>query len=380
MQPGEAEFSLEEYLQLKRECAIDYITWERLNQPEYAIEGAAREINWILDNVNKNLDKTWAKSLLKGPIDRSDPYKNLKLGLESPDPLQRRINRESGLAVLVVGPYNSDSILTADFDLESAYQYPSDEKKPYFSARTHAVNAKNFFVELLIEYGFFEENGEEGEEKEDKREEEKEKDLLDCPPCVECGSGLKLDAECSSEIDDANFSVRCTYLGSSHDLLQDEPFEDDVSSSPIESELISNLSSAQDSLGNEQFVDMGWIYITYITKKLDAEKSFSENYSRLARSCRVDKRETYRKGPKKDNELSVVHELEMLYTIEDLEKPDPVPSVYHVILDGVFLYRERYYIEVKVEVFDRPVDAVINTFDELVNCAKAVVDEREGVD
>jgi hypothetical protein len=33
-----------------------------------------------------------------------------------------------------------------------------------------------------------------------------------------------------------------------------------------------------------------------------------------------------------------------------------------------------------VEVFDRSEGDVLKTFDALVNCAKAVVDKREGVD
>jgi hypothetical protein len=53
-----------------------------------------------------------------------------------------------------------------------------------------------------------------------------------CPPCVE--SGLQLDAGNSScTVNGDNFSVQCWYLGSSHGLLQDETFVDDVSSSYI---------------------------------------------------------------------------------------------------------------------------------------------------
>jgi hypothetical protein len=86
----------------------------------------------------------------------------------------------------------------------------------------------------------------------------------ECPPCE--GSGLQLDAGNSScTVNGENFSVRCTYSGRSHDLLQDETFVDDVSSGPalgsVGSEDIPELRTAQDSLGNEQFVDRGHIYI-----------------------------------------------------------------------------------------------------------------------
>ena len=201
----------------------------------------------------------------------------------------------------------------------------------------------------------------------EKSKEEEGAVFPDCPPCVGSGSGLQLDAGNSSwTVNGENFSVRCTYLGSSHDLLQDETFVEDVSSSPsLRSEEIPDLSRAQDSLGNEQFVDRGHIYIT----THDAERLFSENYDSRLLEIGHGVIKTNEKG----EELSVVHELEMLYSIEDLENPEPVPSVYHVIVDGVFLYSERYYIEVNVEVFDRPKNAVINTFDELVGCAKAVI-------
>ena len=61
---------------------------------------------------------------------------------------------------------------------------------------------------------------------------------------------------------------------------------------------------------------------------------------------------------------------------EDLKKLN-LPAVGVV---GCFLYREKYFIDVYVEAYNRPKDAVIDTFDELVKCAKAVVDEREDVD
>jgi hypothetical protein len=167
---------------------------------------------------------------------------------------------------------------------------------------------------------------------------EEEEVFLDCPPCV--GSGLKLDEWGGSWMEDGDFFVGCTYSGSSHDYLAHER------------------------------ADFGSIHIT----TRDAKRLFSENYSVLL--------EIFPESIKTDikgEELSCVHE-QMEYTKEDKKKPDPVPSVPHVCVFSVFLYRERYYIAVDVDVFDSPKDAVINTFDELVKCAKAVVDEREGVD
>lgn len=183
-----------------------------------------------------------------------------------------------------------------------------------------------------------------------KEEKEEEVVLIHCPPCVE--SGLQLDAGNSSwTVNGENFSVRCTYRGSSHNLLQDEPFEDDVSSSPsLETERVPDLSSAQDSLGSEQFVvDMGSIYIT-----------------------------TYDAARRGEEPKTV--KIQWLYRAGEDITPSSVPSVPHVIVNGVSLYRGKYYIAVNVEVFDRLKNDVINTFDELVNCAKAVIDEREGFD
>jgi hypothetical protein len=80
-----------------------------------------------------------------------------------------------------------------------------------------------------------------------------------------------------------------------------------------------------------------------------------------------------------DEPRPTVHK-QTLYRIEDPITPDSVSPVLHVIVDRVFLYREEYYIHVVVSMFDRSEEAVINTFDELEECAKAVIDERAGVD
>lgn len=187
----------------------------------------------------------------------------------------------------------------------------------------------------------------------EKCEEEEEEEVFpDCPPCVGSGSGLQLDAGNSScTVNGENFSVRCMYRGSSHDLLEDETSFDDPHSAPdLQSEHISNLSRAQDSLGNEQFVDRGHIYIT----TRDAAEKGEVNID-ICNNPRL-----YRAG-------------------EELTSSS-APSVQHVTVTAGFLYRERYYIDVKVDVFDSPQEAVRATFDALVNCAKVVVNKREGVD
>lgn len=182
--------------------------------------------------------------------------------------------------------------------------------------------------------------------------EEEEEVFPDCPPCVGSGSGLQLDAGNSScTVNGENFSVRCMYRGSSHDLLEDETSFDDPHSAPdLQSEHIPDLSRAQDSLGNEQFVDRGHIYIT----TRDAAEKGEVNID-ICNNPRL-----YRAG-------------------EEITSSS-APSVQHVTVTAGFLYRERYYIDVKVDVFDSPQEAVRATFDALVECAKAVVNEREDVD
>ena len=166
-------------------------------------------------------------------------------------------------------------------------------------------------------------------------EEEKEEEVvfIGCPPCV--GSGLKLYEGGGSWMEGGDFFLACTYLW-----------------------------------GNEYleyaWADFGDIYIT----TRDAERKFSDNYSVLLEffpeSIKTDI---------KDEELIIVDE-KMPCSKEDLKKLN-LPAVGVV---GCFLYREKYFIDVYVEAYNRPKDAVIDTFDELVKCAKAVVDEREDVD
>lgn len=70
----------------------------------------------------------------------------------------------------------------------------------------------------------------------------------------------------------------------------------------------------------------------------------------------------------------------MLYRAGEEITPSSAPSVPHVIVNVGFLYRERYYIDVEVDVFDSPEGEVIKTFDDMVERAKVVIDEREDVD
>ncbi len=53
-----------------------------------------------------------------------------------------------------------------------------------------------------------------------------------------------------------------------------------------------------------------------------------------------------------------------------------------VSVEGFYLYREKYVINVFVRMYDHPGyevknSDVINSFDELVKCAKEVVDKME---
>jgi hypothetical protein len=145
------------------------ITWQRLNQPEIAIEAAAREIEFILSNVNDNLDNTWAKSLLTGPIDRrGDLYKNLKPCNNLHDPYLVSIEKEGALATLVIGPYNSGTdVLSTKFNLPNPCEgpvkscdpkkTPKKEMEPFCNGRMQAFNGRTLFSDILAQNHMFEE-------------------------------------------------------------------------------------------------------------------------------------------------------------------------------------------------------------------------------
>lgn len=133
-----------------RQFAVERIVWYRLNQPEYAIEAAAREASWVMDQMNRNLHRTWQRSLLLGPIDRADPYRNLITDQPyEKDPEKIRINSERALALLVIAAYNTDAIIFNEFFLDSPYYQPQ-KGVPFYNARTHGINGMDLFAELFF--------------------------------------------------------------------------------------------------------------------------------------------------------------------------------------------------------------------------------------
>jgi hypothetical protein len=127
----------------------NYEIWSRLNQPDYAIEYAAREIDWLLKEINKNMDKPWQKALLNGPIDRQDPYENVK---PAPGYLNTQVGKAITLSLLVTAAYNSPDIIRATW---KGFVFPNDpwltkieEGGHYINAITHAQNSR-IFAECL---------------------------------------------------------------------------------------------------------------------------------------------------------------------------------------------------------------------------------------
>jgi len=153
--------------------AMELVAWKKLNTPEGAIEAAAREIDWIINQINANLDKPWTKSLLNGPIDRADPLAAIRTDApDERDPEAIRINKERALALLIVAAYNSDDIITnGNWNPGNPFEQPPEPKlgigiekledaykaylrlkgalPPFYNARTHGVNAKDLFAGLL---------------------------------------------------------------------------------------------------------------------------------------------------------------------------------------------------------------------------------------
>lgn len=139
-----------------RRGAIERLTWLKLTQPAIAVEAAAREISWILDRANENLGHVWPRSLLRGPIDRRDPYATVRM--EDPleiDPKKVRINKERSLALLVCAAYNTDTILGTDFSLDNPFAPVKDRQAPFYNARNHGVNAYDLVAEMLATGGWF---------------------------------------------------------------------------------------------------------------------------------------------------------------------------------------------------------------------------------
>jgi hypothetical protein len=140
----------------RRRYAVERLTWQKLNQPAIAVEAAAREVSLILDRANRNLDRVWARALLRGPIDRRDPYALART--EEPletDPVKVRIDKERSLALLVCAAYNTETILEADFPLDSPFRPVMDRRAPFYNARNHGVNAYDLVAGMLATAGWF---------------------------------------------------------------------------------------------------------------------------------------------------------------------------------------------------------------------------------
>ncbi len=91
-------------------------TWKKLNDPLIAVEAAAREIDWIIDRVNENLQHTWPSSLLTGPIDRRNPFGSfISRNPFETDPYERQVDAERAMTLLVCAAYNTDTIIWSDF-------------------------------------------------------------------------------------------------------------------------------------------------------------------------------------------------------------------------------------------------------------------------
>jgi hypothetical protein len=155
--PSESDWFHSEYLELQRKLAIEHIVWEKLNQPELAIEAAAREIDYALKNMNRNLDKSWQQYFLSGPIDRENIYANLNIPLpREKDPEKKLLMQKQALAFLVAAAYNTETIVTSDFAVGKPYS-GRDKGKSFYNAINHGNNACNHVVEALKHCGLFEE-------------------------------------------------------------------------------------------------------------------------------------------------------------------------------------------------------------------------------
>ncbi len=147
------------------------LIWERLVNPESAIEIAAREISYLLNLLNEESPyrrNPWARALLKDPeqgIDRNDLYENLKINPDADvanDPIKRQIELEKTLALLIVAGYNGQGAIFKATDENEIFVIEKDpwgaEPEGSFGApRRHANNAMVIFPETLYSSWCFKE-------------------------------------------------------------------------------------------------------------------------------------------------------------------------------------------------------------------------------
>lgn len=156
----------------KRDYSINQLIWERLNNPESAIELAAREIEYLLKMLRKGSPYTknpWAQSLLKDPeegIDLNNIYANLKIDklLEDVelDARGKQIEFEKSLAILVASGYNGQGSIYMRTDENEIFHNNKDPWSPgpkyvngkwrnLYQPRVHAVNAAAELTKRLFE-------------------------------------------------------------------------------------------------------------------------------------------------------------------------------------------------------------------------------------
>lgn len=168
-----------------------FVGWKKLNDPVISIEIAAKEVSRILNVLSANPKAPWARWFLKGPLDRSDLYRNVKPGWGSgPNgvPLEgerlshweesrRRLGqldrfREEAMVMAVIAAYNTDTILTDNAEkrgiwinpdkpslvLTDEYPFMREKKHPYYNALLNAHNALGIWSDCLIIAGWPEES------------------------------------------------------------------------------------------------------------------------------------------------------------------------------------------------------------------------------
>ena len=133
-----------------RRSIREYLIWQKLNEPEHAIEAAAREISIQLDRMNQNLDKPWGTYFLSGPIDRTDIYASVKARHPGEkDPEKVALMKKEALAFMVTSIYNSPRLAGfAKPITKDLYESDFGEGDPYPNAINHGQWAA-MFVETL---------------------------------------------------------------------------------------------------------------------------------------------------------------------------------------------------------------------------------------
>ena len=133
-----------------RMTARQLVVWEKLVQPQYAIEAAAREIDFALNRINSNLDKTWGSHFLEGPIDKNDIYANVKVRQPNEtDPVAIRLMQKQAMALMVTGAYNTQTLPLSTLPLTNDPYSGSFDKADNFKNAVRHGSWASTFVETL---------------------------------------------------------------------------------------------------------------------------------------------------------------------------------------------------------------------------------------